>query len=437
MIKPKIGLYAVYETPEEGWQNWQEQLAQVEARLNEAGAQVIAAPEAVYDDASCARVGEWFRQQEIDVLYVLVACWSFDHYSIRIQQAVQTPIIIRSIPGIRTGSIVGGQQLNCILTDIEVEHQYFYGKLENETVIHQAVVYATACAMRKRLKGARIGVVGRRTEGMTPTAVDEVEMLRLFGVQLVHFDFDELLAMANKVPDQAAEKAWQDISAKASEVTSNPRHGLATMKNYLATRQLIEERHFQAVTIGSYPRCQGTMCLPIALLNDEGLPAGCEGDINSTLSMLLLSYLSNAPIHFGEMLELNPADNTIVTSHCGAGAPSLADSVGFTLCPVRLANDGVCIRYPARTGPVTYVNLVGRKGNYRLCAFEGDAVTTGMVFEGNPLKFKLKTDIGTIFQQTAEKGFGHHWMTAYGHFGEVLQSFCKLMGISGLFPDQE
>ena len=326
--------------------------------------------------------------------------------------------------------------MNCILTDLEVEHRYFYGELENEAVVHEAVVYATACAMRNRLKGAKIGVVGRRTEGMTPTAVDEVEILRLFGVQLVHFGFDELLAMAGKISDPAAEKAWQDISAAAKEVTSKPQHGAATMKNYLATRQLIEERQFQAVTIGSYPRCQGTMCLPIALLNNEGIPAGCEGDINSTLSMLILSYLSDAPIHFGEMLELNPTENTIVTSHCGAGAPSLADNTGFTLCPVRLANDGVCIRYPARTGPVTYVNLVGRKGNYRLCAFEGEAVTTGMVFEGNPLKFKLKTGIDTIFRLTAEHGFGHHWMTGYGYFSEVLQSFCELMDLPCLFPDR-
>ena len=437
MIEPVIGLYAVYEPPEEGWQNWEQQILQIEALLNEAGARVITAPEAVYDDASCARVMDWFRQQPIDVFHVLVVCWSFDHYTLRIQQAVQKPVIVRSIPGIRTGSIVGGQQLNCVLTDLEVEHSYFYGELDNDEAIHQTVVYATACAMRSRLQGARIGVIGRRTEGMTPTAVDEVEILRLFGVQLVHFGFDEFLEMAAGVTDQAAEQVWRGIHARAAQVTSKPRDGLASTKNYLAARKLVEERGFQALTIGSYPRCQGTMCLPIALLNDEGIPTGCEGDINSTLSMLLLSYLSDAPIHFGEMLALNRADNTIVTSHCGAGAPSLADSEGFTLCPVRLANSGVCIRYPARPGPVTYVNLVGRKGNYRLCAFEGQAVPTGMVFEGNPLKFHLETPINTIIQRTADYGFGHHWMTAYGHFNEVLLTFCKLTGITGLFPDLE
>ena len=86
-------------------------------------------------------VGSWFKRQYIDVLYGLVVCWSFDHYTIRIQQAVNVPAIIRSIPGIRTGSIVGGQQLNCILTDIDIEHMYYYSELGNEQVTKDAVVY--------------------------------------------------------------------------------------------------------------------------------------------------------------------------------------------------------------------------------------------------------------------------------------------------------
>ena len=119
----------------------------------------------------------------------------------------------------------------------------------------------------------------------------------------------------------------------------------------------------------------------------------------------------------------------------GAGLhlwPVLMDTA---LQPVRLANNGVCIRYTARPGPVTYVNLVGRKGNYRLIAFEGEAVPTEMVFEGNPLKFVLKSPFRKIWDEIAEHGFGHHWMTAYGHFNQELFEFCKLAGIKGVFPD--
>jgi L-arabinose isomerase len=102
---------------------------------------------------------------------------------------------------------------------------------------------------------------------------------------------------------------------------------------------------------------------------------------------------------------------------------------------VRLANSGVCIRYTAKPGPVSFVNLVGRKDNYRLCSIEGQAVPTGMVFEGNPLKFVLKSPFLKVWDQVSEHGFGHHWMTAYTHANEVLIEFCKLSGVRGVFPD--
>jgi L-arabinose isomerase len=95
----------------------------------------------------------------------------------------------------------------------------------------------------------------------------------------------------------------------------------------------------------------------------------------------------------------------------------------------------VCIRYAAKPGPVSFVNLVGRKNNYRMCAIEGEAVPTGMVFEGNPLKFVLKSPFRQVWSQVEQYGFGHHWMTVYAHVAPVLQEFARLVGLRGVFPD--
>jgi hypothetical protein len=153
--------------------------------------------------------------------------------------------------------------------------------------------------------------------------------------------------------------------------------------------------------------------------------------------MFILSQLSDDPVHFGEMLAIDEQENTLVTSHCGCGSPGLADSQGYVLSPVRLANSGVCIRYAAKPGPVSFVNLVGRKGNYRLCAIEGQAVPTGMVFEGNPLKFVLNSPIRKVWAQVERYGFGHHWMTTYAHVTPVLVQLCRLVGLRGVFPDTD
>jgi L-fucose isomerase-like protein len=380
-------------------------------------------------------VAAWFRVQEIDLLHALIITWSFDHYTLRIQQRNAVPVAIRSIPGIRSGSLVGGQQLNCILEDLGVAHKIFFGALDNRETIRETIDYARAAALVRSLHDARIGVVGRRTIGMTPTAVDEVEVLRLFGVRLWTVGLDEFQEMARLVDDSAAVAEWERVSQQATAVSCSYENALASMRNYLALKQLIADRDLQAITVGSYPQCQGTMCLPLALLNDQGVPAGCEGDVNSTIAMFLLSQLSPNPVHFGEMLDVDEVENTVVTSHCGAAAPSLAGEGGYALCPVRLANDGVCIRFRSRPGPVTFVNLVGRKGNYRLCAIEGEAIPTEMVFEGNPMRIRLRTPFRLTWQDIVQHGFGHHWMAAYAHVASPLAEFCQMAGIAGAFPD--
>ncbi len=435
MLQPNVGCYAVYEPPEEDWENWESQFNKINDQLRESGMNVIPAPEAVKDLESMERVADYFSTKNVDVLHALIITWSFDHYTIELQQRLGVPVAIRAIPGIRTGSIVGSQQLASVLMDIEVQYRLFYGDIEDRKVSEKVAVFAKACGIRKKLRGARLGVIGRRTEGMTPTAVDEVEILRLLGVRLIHYGLDELLDLAAEVDDSEASEAWNRFKSGATEVLSKTEHGIQTARNYLACKRIISEQNLSALTIGSYPKCQGTMCIPIAWLNEEGLPTGCEGDINSTLNMFILSQLSYEPTHFGEMLAFDEKENTLVTSHCGCGSPSLAGPEGYKLTPVRLANSGVCIRYAAKPGPVSFVNLVGRKNNYRLCCIEGDAVPTGMVFEGNPIKFVLKSPIRHVWSYVDEYGFGHHWMTVYAHVTPVLKELVRLIGIRGVFPD--
>ena len=434
MYRPKIGCYAVYEPPEEGWENWEVQFTQVNDALSAAGMDVIAAPEAVKDLSSLKRVASFFGNQKLDMLHALIITWSFDHYSIELQQRLNRPLAVRAIPGIRTGSMVGAQQLNSVLADLGVPKKLVYGRLDDEAPIAEVAVYARACALQQKMHGARVAVIGRRTEGMTPTAVDEVEILRLFGTRLQNYGLDEIQEMASRVPEAEARAVWESVSAGAAAVVSKTEHGLLTARNYVVMKRLAEEQALSAISVGSYPQCQGTMCIPISLLNEEGIPTGCEGDVNSTINMMLLSMLSDDPVHFGEILAVDEKENSLVTSHCGCGSPSLASEGSYILHPVRLANDGVCIRYTAKPGPVTFVNLVGRKGNYRMCAFEGKAVPTGMVFEGNPLKFVMKKPFREIWRDVAGGGFGHHWMTVYGHVAPVLAEFCALVGIRGVFP---
>jgi len=434
VIKPKIGCYAVFESTEEGWENVESQFKSMCSDLRNAGAQVIEPPEIVRDEESCERVAAWFADKGADLLHVLVITWSFDHFSLIIQQRNKLPLAIRAIPGIRAGSIVGAQQLGCIMADLDMEHRLFFGPLGDTETAGETMVYARACALKNCLYGAKFVMLGRRTPGMTPIAFDEVEIMRLFGARIVNIGMDEFNEVINRIAPDEVDAEWDKIASRASSVTCSRKSGISSTQFYLALKKLVKEHDFKAVSVGCYPAYLGRACIPVALLNDDGIAAGCEGDMNSTIMMYLLGKLTGNAVHFGEMLEIDETENTIISSHCGAAAPSLACDEGHILCPVRLANAGACVRYKSKTGPVTYVNFTGRKGNYRMCAFEGTAIPTEMVFEGNPMKIRLNIPYRIIWNEISRHGFGHHWVAAYQHILPVLQEFCRLTGISGVFP---
>jgi len=183
------------------------------------------------------------------------------------------------------------------------------------------------------------------------------------------------------------------------------------------------------VAIGCYPHLMGKVCLAASLLGEEGTPIACEGDINGALGMLLLTRLTGQPVHNTDLLDPIAAHNSIVFSHCGSGGFSLASSPpAITLGPVRLMDRGLCCLFTARPGPCTLINLVPSMDSYRLAALYGIALETTMIFPGNPLEVRFKSDYHDILAWIVDNGLGHHWMAAYGDLRPVLADLAAMIG---------
>jgi L-fucose isomerase-like protein len=435
IVSPVVGLYGVLEKSEQGWQNAEATVAEVGRQLAAAGLSVKTAPELVADDPSATRTARFFHEADPDLLLAVVITWSFDHLSVRILKTVNRPLAILAIPGITSGSIVGAHQLGCLLTDLGIERATFYGDARQPQTYGPLVAYARAAAVRRRLAGGKIAFVGRRTPGMTPIAFDEVEILRLFGCQVLSYGWEEIRDLAKGLDQTRLEVELRRLHEMAGTVSSSDQSLREVLALHFAMKGLAETEGILVYALGCYPQLAGTACLLTGLLSEEGIPAACEGDLNAGLVMYLIQELTGEPAHFGEMLDIDQEANTIVTSHCGCAAPSLASDPGeIALVPVRIWERGVCIRFPAKSAAkATYINLVGRKGNYRLCAASGAAVSSEMVFEGNPVKFRPDCSWQALLGAIDEHGFGHHWMLGYRNVVPELRYLCRLAGIKGVF----
>jgi len=434
-IKPVLGLYGVLEKSEEGWEDAASTLREVQRELEALGVEVHAVREIVSDDASADKAARTLEAADPDLLLAVILTWSFDHLSVRILKHLDRPLGILAVPGIHSGSLVGAHQLSCLLTDLGVERSVFYGDVHIPETYKPLLSYARAAAVRRRLQRGKIGFVGRRTPGMTPIAFDEVEVMRTFGCQVLSYGWEEIDSLVERIEDRRVEEELLRLQHLGGSVTSGEDALRRSVGLYLALKDLAQTEGIVAYSLGCYPHLAGIVCLGIGMLCEDGLPAACEGDMNAGLAMYLVQALTGEPAHFGEILDIDEEANTIVTSHCGCAAPSLAaDPAKIALVPVRIWERGVCIRFPAKAATeVTYLNLVGRKGSYRLCAASGSAVASDMVFDGNPVKFKPHCSWRCFLQVIDEHGFGHHWMMGYRNVTEELRHFCRLTGIKGVF----
>jgi hypothetical protein len=114
-------------------------------------------------------------------------------------------------------------------------------------------------------------------------------------------------------------------------------------------------------------------CLALASLNDDGIVAGCEGDVPSALAMLWVRHLLDQPTWMANPATLDVDRNELVLAHCTV-APSMVDS--FALDTHFESGMGVGISGQFAAQPVTLIRLGGADLDECWIA-EGDIVSTG------------------------------------------------------------
>ena len=432
----RLGLVAVASPLEVGASEAPALLERLRAAFGEVGEgrlDVLPFPQAAMIPATAVAAGRFFYDQRVDALCVVAASWFEDYIVLDILEECTAPVIAWARPGMETGSLCGMQQLGFVLRALGYSYCVLFDHLESRPSLERAWRFALAASVRRQLRRARLGFMGHRVEGMTETTGHELALKKSFGVRIVHIDTGAFLERAARVPHEGPAARWAALVREVGRVQVSEEEGIASLRVYEALKAVIEEGGLSGVAIGCYPHLMGKVCLAASLLGEEGAPVGCEGDINGALGMLMLTRLTGRPVHNTDLLDPIPEHNSIVYSHCGSGGFSLAaDRSQIVLAPVRLMNQGLCCLFTACPGPCTLINLVPTLDGYRLAALYGEALETTMVFPGNPLEVRFRSDYRDILAWIVDEGLGHHWMAAYGDLRPVLSDLCAMLGVEML-----
>lgn len=398
--------------------------------LKAVGIKVMNTDVVLHDLETVRKAADVLKTLDADVLMICIATWSEDHHLLDLLSYIDKPIILRAYPAFDTGSLCCAHQIGAVFRDIGKTCEFVYGEADDEACAKETKMITTAYALKNAMNKVRVGAIGGRVKGMTEIAYDEFAIKKKLGARVVNLDEKEMTEKVAAMSDEAAEKLLAEKSdiLKPCKITSSKESMLESIKFYNALKELSDEYELGALSVKCYTTYMGKICLGYSLLAEEGVVGSCEGDVTNALTMKLMYELSGKPINNTDLLYLDEEANTILFAHCGSSGFSIAEGE-IDLCPVRLAETGVCTKFLVKPGTVTAVNICGHGEELRLSVMVGEAVPCGMEFPGNPVKIKFDKSVLDMNKEIMKNGIGHHWMVAYGDYSEELRYFCKINNI--------
>jgi hypothetical protein len=130
-------------------------------------------------------------------------------------------------------------------------------------------------------------------------------------------DFDEMLGQVPEDATQDEAKRWSQGAKEIVEPNAEDISKAARVS--IALRRLMERHQAQGLAVGT---CMGWLsrgfpCLGFTRLRDGGVPAACEGDMDSLLTMMLFQYAFDKPGFQGNAT-FDTSRNAVWTAHCTA-----------------------------------------------------------------------------------------------------------------------
>ena len=141
----------------------------------------------------------------------------------------------------------------------------------------------------------RLGVIGKSQDWLIASQVDAKEVMKKMNCELVDIPFEELSSLGVVDPGMPGSEA---IYARMKEIIAKHKLDGVTLRCF---------ELFKTV--------QNTGCIAISKLNDEGIPAACEGDIPVLLTMMACKKLTGEPAWMASPARVN-ADGQILLAKC-------------------------------------------------------------------------------------------------------------------------
>ncbi|MCL4385406.1 MAG: hypothetical protein M1326_03730 [Cyanobacteria bacterium] len=273
--------------------------------------------------------------KDFDCLVALVCGWVETPAVIdTLRNFFHKPLLLWSTNGVQKGKefltpapLAGTGPVRQTLEAMSVNFKYIYNTIDNgiPTKIARDFIIAAKCS--QELKQKIVGIQGFADQRTMTHTFDAVSLKLRIGPNVEDFTVYEVMEIMKKFSREEVDKViekkinkWKFESKKIDESIE------ATARMYLALKEIIDARDFNAITM----KCFGfaslvgyTPCMVYTILTDEIADCICGTDVLASVSQIILRELTGQSTTYLETIDLF-SDRMIMHS-CGYTPLSFID----------------------------------------------------------------------------------------------------------------
>ncbi len=268
------------------------------------------------------------------------------------------------------------------------------------------------------MQGKKIGLIGQVSDWLISSSISTSLLEAKLGIKLITIPWEDLAHFSAFKPSGQFLGYYSDVknidlteTAKISELLTD------AMKKF----------QLDAITVECFPLVQRhgvTACLPLAKLNDEGIPAGCEGDITAIIGMILGKELTGTVPWIANVNKVT--NEGCLFSHCTI-APGLVSDYSVTTHFETGKGTAIAGNFKGDTVTIFRFDQELRK------AFLATATITERPASPHACRTQIRVNLTEReVQLLRDHPLGNHHLIVPGDCKEILHMACLHLGIEVL-----
>ena len=315
-------------------------------------------------------------------------------------------------------SLAAALEISAWIQSRDMKVKIIHGSVPN--MVNQVLLHHQAFAAKRSLKKK---LIGTPASWLVASHVDYLLAGQRWGVTYTDISIETVEKAFHEITEDEIGPEASLFANRAKGIQeATPEELLRTMRLYKAIRRVCQEENLDALTLSCFSLIQSlktTGCLALSLLNDEGIPAGCEGDLQSIMTLLMVKELIGKPGFMANPSFVDLARNEVLLAHCSIPTKMAEE---FIIRNHFETESGIAIQGIVHPGEVTLFKCGGE-------CLDEYYLSSGHLIENTNMVTCCRTQLKVRLDKPADyflhNPLGNHHILIQGNYTDLIQEFMQ------------